>query len=262
MKERLISAIIALVLFLPIVYFGGIPTIVLAYFMATVGLFELFRMRQQSLLSGQGLIAIWLLWLFLLPERYFELIQIGNIGKLEVAFISVLLFLTYTVIKKNTFTFDDAGFTLISVLYVGIGFYYFIATRDAGLVYLFYVLFVVWGTDTGAYFVGRSIGKHKLWPVISPNKTIEGALGGIATALAVAILFALFSPIDVPLIKLLIITVILSVFGQIGDLAQSALKRHYGVKDAGTIMPGHGGILDRCDSWLFVLPLFYLLQII
>lgn len=262
MKERFISAIIALVLFVPIVIWGGIPITILAYVMATIGLFELFRMRKKSLLSGNGIIAILLLWLLLLPERYFELIQIGDLGKLEIAYVSVLLFLTYTVIKKNTFTFDDAGFTLLSVLYVGIGFYYFIATREASLIYLFYVLFVVWGTDSGAYLIGKSIGKHKLWPVISPNKTIEGALGGIATALVVAILFAFFSPIDIPIVKLLIVTIILSIFGQIGDLAQSALKRHYGVKDAGRILPGHGGILDRCDSWLFVLPLFHLLQII
>ncbi len=110
--------------------------------------------------------------------------------------------------------------------------------------------------------IGKSIGKHKLWPAISPNKTIEGALGGIAIGLSCCDLIAFFSPIDIPIVKLLIVTIILSIFGQIGDLAQSALKRHYGVKDAGHILPGHGGIFDRCDSWLFVLPLFHLLQII
>ncbi len=100
MKERFISAIIALVLFVPIVIWGGIPITILAYVMATIGLFELFRMRKKSLLSGNGIIAILLLWLLLLPERYFELIQIGDLGKLEIAYVSVLLFLTYTVIRK------------------------------------------------------------------------------------------------------------------------------------------------------------------
>ena len=106
------------------------------------------------------------------------------------------------------------------------------------------------------------MGKRKLWPEISPNKTIGGSVGGILIALLIALAFYTFTTIDIPLLKLLIVTVILSVFGQLGDLAQSAFKRHYGVKDSGNIMPGHGGILDRCDSWLFVLPLFHLLQII
>lgn len=81
-------------------------------------------------------------------------------------------------------------------------------------------------------------------------------------AVLIALAFFTFTSLDIPLMKLLIVTVLLSAFGQIGDLAQSAFKRHYGVKDSGNIMPGHGGILDRCDSWLFVLPLVHLLEII
>ncbi|HEY4553175.1 MAG TPA: phosphatidate cytidylyltransferase, partial [Bacillaceae bacterium] len=166
------------------------------------------------------------------------------------------------VVVKNKFTFDDAGFAVLAVLYIGIGFYYFIQTREAGLVFLFYALAVVWVTDSGAYFIGRAMGKHKLWPDISPNKTVEGAIGGIVCALAAAALFAAFADLDIPFPKLMIVTVILSIFGQIGDLAESALKRHYGVKDSGNIMPGHGGILDRCDSWLFVLPLLHFLHVL
>lgn len=255
MKVRIISAIVAIAIFLPLLYIGGIPFILLVYAMATIGLYELLKMRKQPLISIQGVLSLILLWIILLPGQ-------GADIKMNAAILAVLLFLSYTVISKNKFDFDDAGFVTLSVLYVGIGFHFLMETREAGIVYLFYVLFVVWGTDSGAYFVGRSLGKRKLWPEISPNKTIGGSVGGILIALLIALAFYTFTTIDIPLLKLLIVTVILSVFGQLGDLAQSAFKRHYGVKDSGNIMPGHGGILDRCDSWLFVLPLFHLLQII
>jgi phosphatidate cytidylyltransferase len=106
------------------------------------------------------------------------------------------------------------------------------------------------------------MGKRKLWPEISPNKTVEGSLGGVICALAVAVVFIIFTNITESLIGLLIITAILSVFGQIGDLVESALKRHYNVKDSGNILPGHGGILDRFDSLLFVLPLLHFFHLL
>ncbi|GIN91351.1 phosphatidate cytidylyltransferase [Siminovitchia terrae] len=261
MKVRIISAIVAIAIFLPLLYIGGIPFILLIYAMATIGLYELLRMRNLSLVSVQGALSLALLWVILLPGQAFDSGHGADI-KIKAAILAVLLFLSYTVISKNKFTFDDAGFVILSVLYVGIGFHFLMETREAGIVYLFYVLFVVWGTDSGAYFVGRSLGKRKLWPEISPNKTIGGSLGGIVIAVLIALAFFSFTSLDIPLVKLLIVTVVLSVFGQIGDLAQSAFKRYYGVKDSGNIMPGHGGILDRCDSWLFVLPLVHVLQII
>ena len=115
-----------------------------------------------------------MLWVFLLPSKYQYILNDLNVTKIEFTFLIVLLFLTYTVLTKNRFTFDDVAFSILSILYVGMGFYYFMETRDAGLVYIFYSLFIIWATDSGAYFIGRAIGKRKLWPEISPNKTIEG----------------------------------------------------------------------------------------
>ncbi len=137
------------------------------------------------------------------------------------------------------------------------GFYYFIETREAGLVFIFYALFIIWTTDTGAYLIGRKLGKRKLWPDISPNKTIEGALGGTLSAIVVSIIYVLVTDMDVAIIWIAVVTIFLSIFGQIGDLVESALKRHYNVKDSGNILPGHGGILDRFDSLLFVCPLIH-----
>lgn len=262
MKQRIITAVIAVAVFLPIVIIGGFPTILLAYLLASIALYELLKMRNLKLFSVPGLISLVVLWIFLLPEQYQHILSSLKYSKVEFALLAVLLFLSYTVATKNKFTFDDVAFSIMATLYVGMGFLYFIETREAGLVYIFYSLFIIWATDSGAYFIGRAFGKRKLWPEISPNKTVAGFFGGIFCAVIVAVLFVLFSDIDATIIELGFVTILLSIFGQVGDLVESALKRHYHVKDSGRILPGHGGILDRFDSLLFVWPLlnfFYLL---
>ena len=123
-------------------------------------------------------------------------------------------------------------------------------------------MFIVWSTDSGAYFIGRKFGKTKLIPSVSPNKTVEGSLGGIACAIVVAVLMVFLYPNkapDISLFKLIILVAIFSIVGQLGDLVESSLKRHFGVKDSGKILPGHGGILDRFDSLIFVFPIMHLL---
>lgn len=149
------------------------------------------------------------------------------------------------------------------MFYVGNGFHYFIAARNAGLSVLFYALLIVWMTDSGAYLIGRKIGKHKLAPNVSPNKTWEGSVGGSIIATIVGVLWICIYPIaGFNIFEMLIITVVLSIAGQFGDLVESALKRYYRVKDSGKILPGHGGILDRFDSLIFILPLLHLFGII
>lgn len=261
MKQRIITAVIALAAFLPVIIVGGVPFIIVAYLLATIGLYELLRMRKLSLLSLPGILSLLVLWIVLLPRSLENFFLPDNFSKAEIVFIAILMFLAYTVATKNRFTFDDVSFSLLSIVYVGMGFLYFLEIREISLPLLFYSLLVIWATDSGAYFTGRALGKRKLWPEISPKKTVEGSLGGILSALVIAVLFYLFADLGLSLIKLMAVTVILSVFGQVGDLAESALKRHYGVKDSGRILPGHGGILDRFDSLLFVWPLLYFLYI-
>lgn len=130
-------------------------------------------------------------------------------------------------------------------------------TEDRGAWLLLFVAVCVWATDTCAYFVGRSLGRHKLAPSLSPNKTMEGALGGLTGAIGVGAAFG--SWLGLPLWAGLAVGAIAGIAGQLGDLFESALKREIGVKDFGRAMPGHGGALDRFDSLLFVAPLAYLL---
>jgi phosphatidate cytidylyltransferase len=258
MKKRIITAIIALIIFLPFVIIGGWPFKLFVYLLATIGLIELMKMRQISVFSFPSLLAIILLWLFLLPQELF-IFDADWLSKMNVLLITVMLLLSYTVLLKNKFTFDHAGFILLAALYVGMGFFFFIETRDSvnGLINILYVFLIVWATDSGAYFVGRSMGKHKLWPEISPKKTIEGAAGGILLAALTGIIYHLITPFPHSIIIIIGVTILASIFGQIGDLVESALKRHYGVKDSGDILPGHGGILDRFDSLMFVFPLVH-----
>jgi phosphatidate cytidylyltransferase len=262
MKQRIITAVAAAAVFLPIVIYGGLPFIAMVYLIASVALYEALNMRKLKLLSVPGIISLVLLWVFMIPEQYQGILDSVNYTKIELFLLGVLLFLTYTVITKNRFTFEDVAFSILSTLYVGLGFYFFIETREASLTYVFYSLFMIWATDSGAYFIGRAIGKRKLWPEISPNKTTEGFFGGVVSALAVAALFSVFAEMEVSVVVLLAATAFLSVFGQVGDLVESAMKRHYNVKDSGKILPGHGGMLDRFDSLLFVWPLIHLFHLL
>ncbi|MDP4162669.1 MAG: phosphatidate cytidylyltransferase [Bacillota bacterium] len=262
MKQRIITAVIAAALFLPIVIYGGVPIIILAYLLATVGLYEFLKMRKLEVLSVPGAISFLVLWVTMLPQEYQHILNVFYFSKTELAIMAVFLYLIYTVATKNRFTFDDVAFSVFAALYVGIGFYSFYETRHNGLLYIFYSLFIIWATDSGAYFVGKAMGKNKLWPEISPNKTVEGSVGGVVCAIAVAALFILLTDIHASFWQLVGITALLSIFGQLGDLVESAFKRHYNVKDSGSILPGHGGILDRFDSLLFVWPLLHFFHLL
>ncbi|TAA67488.1 phosphatidate cytidylyltransferase [Planococcus salinarum] len=263
MKQRLITGAIAVAFFIPFVIFGGTPFTILVLIMGTIGFQELLKMKGRTLWSVPGLISLLALYAFMVPNDWsLEIFQLTGYTKVEFAFIAVILLLIHTVVVKNSFTFDDAAFAMLGTLYVGMGFLYLIETREAGLAYLIYALLVVWFTDSGAYFTGRKFGKRKLWPEISPNKTVEGFIGGIIYAIVAALVFDFFVDLDYPIYIIIIVTVIASVFGQMGDLVESALKRHFNVKDSGEILPGHGGILDRFDSILFVMPLLHFLHFI
>lgn len=257
MKQRVITAVIFGAVLISFTIWGGLPFIALTYVFASIALYELLKMRDLKLFSFPGVVSLLVLWSFLIPDKYQFIFENIHLTKVEIVLLAVLLFLAYTVATKNRFTFDDVAFSILCTLYIGIGFYYFIETRESGLVFIFYALFVIWTTDSGAYLVGRKLGKRKLWPEISPNKTIEGALGGTISAIVVSIVYVLLTGMDIGLAWIAVVTILISVFGQIGDLVESALKRHYNVKDSGNILPGHGGILDRFDSLLFVCPLIH-----
>lgn len=263
MKQRIVTALVALAVFFPLVIVGGIPFTAIIYIIASIGLYELLRMKNLSIFSIGGFLSWLLLTVLLIPSNWMKEVELTlGISKMELVSAFILILLIYTVISKNKFTFDHAAFSAFSALYVGIGFYYLIETRFYGFEYVFYALLVIWMTDSGAYFTGRKLGKRKLWPEISPNKTIEGFVGGIVAAIIFACVFQYFYPLASTYLLMIIVTIVASIIGQLGDLVESALKRYFEVKDSGTLLPGHGGILDRFDSLLFVLPLLHFLNFV
>ena len=154
---------------------------------------------------------------------------------------------------------EDLGKALFGPVYAALplALLILIELRPQGPIWIFFLLTVVFASDTGAFYFGRLMGKHKLYEAVSPNKTWEGAIGGLATSIVAASIFIrLIGPCTLDL-KVMILVMILSVAGQIGDLCESMLKRNHGVKDSGHLLPGHGGILDRIDGLLFAIPVLY-----
>lgn len=261
MKQRVITAVVALLVFIPIVLAGGLWIDWTVAIFATVGISEIFLMKKRILVSVDFVLT-WLATMTLaVPHSFFVWLP-EHMSNYNVYFIFIMLLLVWTVLSKNKVTFDDAGVYTVASLYIGTGFHYMAAIRNApnGLALLGYVFVVVWTTDIAAYSFGRKLGRHKLWPVISPNKTWEGSIAGVVCAV---ILAAIYAPlVQLHSIPLVVAAFFLSIVGQIGDLVESAYKRYYGVKDSGKILPGHGGILDRFDSMLFVLPTVALLGVL
>lgn len=261
MKQRIITAIIALVIVIPVALYGSWLFTAFAFALATIGLYEILRIKKSLKYTPALITGVLLLWVILLDFQD-DFIPYLSLTKIDVIIFLIMILLAYTVISKNTFTFDETSFIILSTIYVGLGFFYLIQLRGNGLDYLFFVFLIIWATDSGAYFFGRAFGKRKLWPTISPNKTIEGAIGGMILAIVVALLFQFIHPFDFHIMYMIVIAILISIAGQIGDLVASGIKRHFDVKDFGKIMPGHGGVLDRLDSMIFVLPLLAIFQFI
>ncbi|HEY2323400.1 MAG TPA: phosphatidate cytidylyltransferase [Thermoanaerobaculia bacterium] len=177
-------------------------------------------------------------------------------------FIALLLIPASYVFAKGSVdeALPSSAIAVMATLYVGMLGGSLIRMRGdfpVGPKLVFFLLIVVWIGDAGAYYTGRAFGKHKLSPRISPKKTVEGLVGGLATSMiaAVVIHFTFFP--EFPLLHAVIAGVILSACGVIGDLAESLWKRSADVKDSGTLIPGHGGFLDRFDSIFFTAPILY-----
>lgn len=261
MRQRVITAVVALIIFIPIIIAGGIWVELAAAVLGLVALSELLVMRKKLIVSWEAFLSGIAVLLVILPD-YWQALLPRHLSFTFIVYIVVILLMIYTVFSKNRFSFDDAAVLTLGVMYIGFGFHYFIVARGTGsqgLASLFFALLIVWITDSGAYMIGRKLGRHKLAPHISPNKTWEGSIGGTVVATIIVGIYCYFFPQgDKSLLTTVLFTIVLSVIGQLGDLVESALKRYYGVKDSGKILPGHGGILDRFDSLLLVLPALHL----
>ncbi len=246
--QRIITALIGIPLFLGVLYLDGVYLQFLIILAVIIGLYEFGCFFGHDVYWDY----LYLAGLSLLMITYSGL----SSSILFIWFYLQFLYYLIRVTISNRKPFSQA-WHIVAVLYVA-GFFSFLGLVRAeyGFRWVFFALLVTWITDSGAYFSGFCFGNHKLAPAISPNKTVEGALGGLCAATISGLIFALVVGYDWMLLVLL--SAMLSGVGQFGDLVQSTMKRERAVKDSGNLLPGHGGILDRFDSLLFVLPILYL----
>ncbi|OUM88371.1 MAG: hypothetical protein BAA01_08350 [Bacillus thermozeamaize] len=251
MRKRIWTGLIGGTALLAFLYLGGIWYAVVIFGLAVFAYDEWNRLRRIPRLGGLYLIGAFFLFLFF--------IWASGLLHYHPVFLSllVLLFMSLPVFTKNRTDVTDIAHVLLGLFYIGLGFSAMLATRllESGLTLSLLLLLGTWANDTMAYLIGKRWGKNKLWPSISPNKTVEGSLAGVIASLLVSLLFSPFVPIST--LELLVVGLLIGVAGQFGDLMESATKRSFQVKDTGWILPGHGGVLDRFDSLLVVFPLVY-----
>jgi len=263
LKQRLVTGLIAAVAFIGILVLGGYAYAAMIALMAAAGFYEYARLNKIAkpgsgvYVSYAAVLGVVLLTEYLVPD--------AAIGHEQIIWCAMLILLALTVFFHKTANLHTAAVLLIGIIYIGYGFHYMLITRlelEDGLLWSLFIYGCIWLTDSGAYFTGMLLGRHKLAPAISPKKTVEGAIGGIVISMLFAFLFALLSGEWLNIAHAIVLGAVIAVVGQIGDLIQSAYKRLQGVKDSGNLLPGHGGVLDRVDSWLIVFPAVHLLGLI
>lgn len=272
MKTRILTAVVALpILIASIVLPSYFPAavwlfVVIAAFALAAGLFEFYLLSKKLELKADAPIA------YLGAAAFFVNFLLDTPAKAPDLLLATLALFVTVVLITQTFRFQKdfskmlvgVGVTLLGPIYVAFLGGFLVATRTGFETHpylsthlLGYFFLILMGSDTGAYFTGKAIGKHKLIPKISPGKTWEGLLGGLVTAAAFAALATFWFFPELPYQFSIPLAVVMSGVGVLGDLTESAMKRGAGAKDAASILPGHGGFLDRLDSLLLNAPILY-----
>ena len=259
MKVRVISAIVALAILIPFICLGGIPFAIAAGIISVIAYKEVLDLKKShkeipNVVKVLGLLSV----LYLVLGNYGINSLDYAVSYSRILLPLVLMLLPTVFYKKDKYTTKDAFYLLGTIYLVGLLFNLIIVIRNINVFFFFFLLSVTIFIDTFAYIIGCLIGKHKMSPEISPKKSWEGAIAGLIGGVVVASiiycnLIGEFS------IKLILITTILSIVGQLGDLVYSKIKRENDIKDFSNIMPGHGGILDRLDSLSFVIFTYVIL---
>ncbi len=258
-KQRLISSIVVLALTITFIVLGGQVLFTGLITISLIGMMELYRVIKlnKTVLGFLGYITCIAYYMFL----YFNL---DNYLLLFIMFL-ILIMMAYVIVFPK-YNIDQVSYIFLGLFYVAImlSFIYKVRVLELGAYLVWLVFISAWGSDTSAYVVGMSIGKRKFLPKLSPKKTLEGCIGGIVGAALIGYLYGMifsdtFTSISNPEVAFAIICGSSSIISQLGDLAASAIKRNYNIKDYSKLIPGHGGILDRFDSIIFVAPIVYYL---
>ncbi|SES70971.1 phosphatidate cytidylyltransferase [Hymenobacter actinosclerus] len=286
LSQRIIFGVLGAVLLLGSVWFSAWTFALLFAVVQARMLVEFYRMMRQAGYKPAAMLGVAIsLLLFASVAALTEFRTLTNqavplaeadLGYLRNAAVGLIVLLPVLLILREMYSwpranqpfapFSNVGVALLGLLYVSLPMSLLTLlafSGPGGYDYrrVFALLFLVWASDIGAYAAGKTMGKHKLAPKISPGKTWEGAIGGFVFTLLVGAALGWLLP-ELSLPYRLVVAGVVAVLGPLGDLAESMLKRSVGVKDSGRIMPGHGGLLDRFDAFLFILPVLAVLKLV
>ena len=252
MKTRIITGALLGIAMIGSLWVHELAWTWLAALFMVIGLSEFFRIIGISPLSSIS----WISYVFALVVLF------ENVPIVVINALALLIGFLYFLRQKHITSVNQLALYVFSFFYVVIGFDLSVHYVEVfGKNFLLYLIVLIWLSDTAAYFVGRFFGKHKMAPVLSPKKTYEGLAGGVVFTILFSYLLTQWIDIDLTVVQSLVMGCFVSLIAPLGDLFESALKRHFNVKDSGSFLPGHGGILDRFDSFLFVMLFFQLVDL-
>ena len=249
LKKRIITALWGVPLLIAVIWFGEPWFSLVVAIWGLLAVFEFYRLVAAS--KVPPLIYFGLIWtlLFILsPHFNYDLLI-----PLLLTSIVILPLIWLILRPQKELAFVRWAWTIAGILYVGWLLSHLVALRglDAGRDWVFFALFITFASDTSAFFVGRALGRHHLAPRISPGKTWEGAVAGVFGAIMVSLLLVTLLGLPLSYWQAILLGLVVSIFGQLGDLVESLFKRNMGAKESGRSIPGHGGALDRIDSVVF-----------
>lgn len=256
MKTRVISATLMLIIFIPLLLIGRSAFSLGVYLVALLGLREFLNIKNEKkyIPSFIKFISYILLTLLILVNTNIKSITFSLDYRVFAGLFLSYLIPTVLYHDREKYSINDAFYLIGGVLFLSISMSLLILIRNTSLALTIYLFLIAIMTDTYAYFIGSLIGKHKLLVSISPKKTLEGMVGGTVFGTFIGTVFYnLFVSSATPIYVVIIVTLFLSIIGQFGDLVFSAIKRYFSKKDFSNIVPGHGGVLDRLDSIIFIL---------
>ena len=255
LRYRILTAVVGLPLLIAIIWFGEPWFTLLIAVMAMLGSWEFYRMAGQLKLQPITYLGMASVLLIVLSPHCPYAATIPFL--ITSAIVVSLIWLLFRSPREQAFT--NWAWTIAGILYIGWMLSYWVELRslEAGKELVFWAMFTTFASDTSAFFIGKAWGKHALAPSISPGKTWEGAIGGLLASIIASLILRTIFPLPFSYWQIALLGCIISLFAQLGDLAESLLKRNTGVKDAGKLIPGHGGIIDRIDSLIFTGVIVY-----